>query len=209
MGSASPSTLQPPGPFLTWPLEKVSSLHLRRKGINICKCLFHRIPRGFCKEDIVPFSQMSRWRLREVEWLTQSHTAQAWQNSNLVLNPPAFYGPRPPPRAQVTTPLSSFVRTCLESLQASHPGPSFWSEAEGAAPLGLRPRRLSPGEMRQATFLSLTDFPRTGTDGWGKCRILLNSPTPRAPSWLTGHLGASWGDLSHCSSQRATPREPE
>lgn len=99
------------------------------------------------------------------ERLSDSHMVTQLRHGRMVLNLPAFCCPRPPPRAQVTTPLSSFVRTHLESLQASHPGASFWSEAEGAVPLGLRPGRLNPGEMRQATFLSLTDFPRTGTDG--------------------------------------------
>ena len=101
------------------------------------------------------------------ERLSDSHMVTQLRHgrTRMVLNLPAFCCPRPPPRAQVTTPLSSFVRTHLESLQASHPGASFWSEAEGAVPLGLRPGRLNPGEMRQATFLSLTDFPRTGTDG--------------------------------------------
>lgn len=119
---------------------------------------------------------------------------QPQSSDTAVRSPVSFSNPHCPvtphhlPRAK-SSPSHPVLRGHTSHVfKECHLGPSFYCTVKGAVPFVPVPTRLSPGEMRQAAILGLTDFPRTGVNGPGEFRFLLKHPTQVSVFWLLGHL---------------------
>lgn len=166
------------------------------------------IPREFCKEDVVPFSQMSHWRLREVEWLTHGHTAQAWQNSNgskspcILLSQASSQGTSHNPTIQFcedTPRISSGISPrCFLLVWGWGRGVS-WTQARE-----IKSWWNASGNLPKPDWFSQNRY------RWvRKVQNLARQPHPQSPLLTHGPSGGELEDLSHCSCQRAAPHEPE